>query len=421
LMFYPIGLFKKPKANFGMRLSTALQKLGPIYIKFGQTLSTRPDLIGQDIAWSLRELQDRLPPFDIAIVKQMIQEDFGVEIEQLFSHFEQIPVAAASISQVHKATLLSGKVVAVKILRPNIRKIYGSDLEQLHFLTLFIVKHLSRFKRLKLEEVINIFKETMLIELNLSLEAAAASEMAQNFAGDNSVYIPEIYWPLVSFNVMCNEWLCGKSIYDAEGLKAQNLDLKQIATKFAVMFFNQAYRDGFFHADLHPGNILISEEGNIILLDFGITGRLPEKDRFAIGEILLGFLNRDYKKIAEVHKRVGYIPASTNLALFAQSCRAACEPIVGLAIKDISIGRLLTHLFAITESFGMETQPQLLLLQKTMVVVEGIGQQLDPDINMWILAEPWIEKWAAKNLSPEAKLIKAAKKFISNILDKNRL
>ena len=252
-------------------------------------------------------------------------------------------------------------------------------------------------------------------ELNLMMEAAAASRFADNFAGDDSIYVPKIYWNLTSEEIITLEWIDGISIYDTKSLIKNKLNPEDIAAKIAVIFFNQAYRDGFFHADLHPGNILVKPNGQIALIDFGIIGILSEDDRLAIAELLYAFLKRDYKLVASVHHRIGYIPKNTNLELFAQSCRAIAEPIIGKQIKNISIGNLLAQLFKVTEEFGMETQPQLLLLQKTMVVVEGIGQSLDPEINMWQLAEPWIKKWAIKNLSLEAKLLRIAKKFINRI------
>ncbi len=415
-IIYPKKFFIHPKQTFGVRLTSFLKDLGPIYIKFGQTLSTRPDLIGQDVANHLKSLQDKLPAFDTEFVKVKIEENFGTQISQIFSNFDETPIAAASIAQVHKATLVSGEKVAVKILRPNITEKYNNDIIFLEFIAKFTTKFIKNSKRLKLHEVIAVFRESMNCELNLLMEAAAASRFADNFVGDDTIYIPKIYWDLTSADVITLEWIDGISIYDRKKLIKNGLNPEDIAAKIAVIFFNQAYRDGFFHADLHPGNILVKKNGQIALIDFGIIGILSEDDRLAIAELLYAFLKRDYKLVATVHHRIGYIPKNTNLELFAQSCRAIAEPIIGKQIKNISIGNLLAQLFKVTEEFGMETQPQLLLLQKTMVVVEGIGQSLDPEINMWQLAEPWIKKWAIKNLSPEAKLLRIAKKFINRII-----
>lgn len=418
LVFYPIGLFNTPKLSFGNRLTSFFEKLGPIYIKFGQTLSTRPDLVGAEVAKNLRYLQDSLPAFSSEMVHKIIDQSFGEPVEKLFESFDDQAVAAASISQVHKARLKTGELVAIKILRPGIHKKYNKDIKLLYFLARIAAKILPKMKRLRPIEVVDVFKETMKCELDLRLEAAAASQMADNFRSDFEVYIPQIYWNFTSEDIMTTEWIEGISIYDTQALISTELDPSEISRKIAVMFFNQAYRDGFFHADLHPGNILVMSDGTIALLDFGIMGRLAEKDRLGIAEILFAFLKRDYKLVAKVHHKVGYIPHNTNLELFAQSCRAVCEPIVGIPLKEISIGKLLAQLFKVTEDFGMETQPQLLLLQKTMVVVEGIGQSLDHEINMWQLAEPWIKKWAVKNISPEAKFLRIIKKIINELLEK---
>lgn len=416
LIFYPKSLFVAPSLSFGQRLAGMFQTLGPIYIKFGQTLSTRQDLIGQEIAQDLRYLQDKLPAFDIEIVKNQIENSFSRKISDLFLEFDEKPYAAASIAQVHKAKLKTGEIVAVKVLRPNIAAIYEKDIKFLDYTAELITFLLPKAKRLKLKEVISVFRQSMQMELDLQMEAAAASNIYDNFINDHSLYIPRIYWHITCREIMTLEWVEGVSIYEAQKIINYGLQPSEIAAKIAVIFFNQAFRDGFFHADLHPGNILVSKEGKIILLDFGIVGILSEGDKLAIAEILYGFLNRDYRLVAKVHKRAKYIPLNTNLDYFAQSCRAIAEPIMGLAIKDISIGKLLTQLFKVTQEYGMETQPQLLLLQKTMVVVEGIGQSLDNNVNMWQLAEPWIKKWAAKNLSPEAKLLRILKKITDEFL-----
>ncbi|BBJ32061.1 putative protein kinase UbiB [Rickettsia asiatica] len=438
LFFAPVSLIKKSREDYGKRLIDCLSNLGPVYIKFGQTLSTRADLVGAEIADYLRLLQDKLPPFESRVARKLIASLRGdIYVDEaisaskqkiatqsttarndalLFSYFDDTPIAAASISQVYKARLVTGEYVAVKILRPDIHTKYNRDIKLLYFLAKIISKF-SKAKRLKPIKVVDKFHETMKFELDLRLEAAAASELTDNMRNDINVIIPKIYWDLTSENILTTEWLDGTSIYDTSLLKEMGLEPAKISKDFAVMFFNQAYRDGFFHADLHAGNILVNKQGKIILLDFGIMGRLKEKDRLAVAESLFGFLKRDYKLVAKVHLRASYIPSNTDLDLFAQSCRAVTEPIVGTPTKNISIGKLLAHLFKITEDFGMEVQPELLLLQKTLIMVEGIGRQLDDNVNMWQLAEPWIKKWAAKNLSPEAKLLRLVKHYLEELYD----
>ncbi len=418
IIVHPIGIFRKSSEDFGLRLTNCLKELGPIYIKLGQTLSTRPDLVGSKVTNYLKLLQDKLPAFDSKIVRQILHISLQENINELFSQFDDVPIAAASIAQVHRATLKSGKLVAVKILRPEIHEIYRRDINFLYYITKLLTKLSRRFKRLKPLSIIEVLNSSMKLELDLRLEAAALSELADNFQNDGDVYIPKIYWQLTNDNILTTEWVDGISIYDLDQLVGYNIDLKIIAQKFATMFFNQVYRDGFFHADLHPGNILVRPNGNIALLDFGIMGRLADKDRLAIAESLLGFFTKNYRLVALVHLRAGYIPPSTNLDLFAQQCRAVTEPILDRGINNISIGKLLGQLFKITEDFGMEIQPQLLLLQKTIVVVEGVGQQLDPTINIWQLIEPWIKRWAAKNISPEAKLYRLLKNSVNDLLEK---
>jgi ubiquinone biosynthesis protein len=417
-IFYPVGFIRKPQNNFGIRLAECLKALGPIYIKFGQTLSTRPDLIGADISESLQSLQDKLLPFSGNIAREMIFKSFGQDVDELFSVFEDVPVAAASISQVHKAQLKSGEWVAIKILRPNIHKMYDKDVKLLYFLARLATRLIIKIKRLRPVAVIDVFNNTMKFELDLRLEAAAASELADNLKDDMNIYIPKIYWALTSEYILATEWVDGISIYDRSELVKHEIDLSLVAQRFVIMFFNQVYSDGFFHADLHPGNILVQTNSRIVLLDFGIMGRLSDKDRLSIAESLFGFLSRDYMRVARVHLKAGYIPENTDLNFFAQACRAVTEPITGLPIKDISIGKLLTQLFKITEDFGMEVQPQLILLQKTIVVVEGVGHQLNPELNMWLLIEPWVKKWAVKNLSPEAKILRIVKHLITEISEK---
>lgn len=411
----PFRHTKHKNKQLGKRLVDCLYDLGPIYVKFGQTLSTRPDIIGDEFADHLKNLQDSLPPFAFSKVRTIIESSFTKKLEEIFLKIDEKPIAAASVSQVHKGVLHNGDHVAIKVLRPEIHKQYSRDIKLLHFLakiSKYIVQDASRLKPF---EIVKSFENTMHQELDFMLEAASASEMRDNAKNDHDIVIPKVYWALTSHDILTTEWIDGISIYDKNSLQEAGLDIVNISAKIAVMFFGQAYRDGFFHADLHPGNIFVCKDGRIALVDFGIMGRLPEQDRLAVAEILHAFLKRDYLRVAQIHIDVGYVPANTDLTLFAQSCRAIGEPIVGMSSQEISVGKLLTQLFKMTKTFGMETQPQLLMIQKTTVVVEGIGRMLNPNMNLWKLAEPWIKKWAIKNISPEAKILRIAKRILCEI------
>jgi ubiquinone biosynthesis protein len=408
-LFYP---FRVESKDFGDALCASLQKLGPVYIKLGQTLSTRADIIGQ-IAEPLSRLQDRLSPFSSDIAVSIFRAECGKSIAEVFAHFEQNPIAAASIAQVHKATLLTGEKVAVKIMRPNIEVEYAKDIRFFYYIGRLLERRYPKFKPL---EIIDIFNSTMKQELDFRLEASSCSEMNDNFACDETVYIPKVYWGATSKRVLTTSWIDGVSIYDRSAVIELGLDPIALSQSAAVMFFNQSYRDGFFHADLHPGNVFAMPDGRIALVDFGIMGRLSEHDRLSVAEIVFGVIKRDYTAVAKTYLRAGYIPQNTDVVLFAQRCRAICEPIAGLALKDISLAKILEQLCGLTEEFGMHAQPQLILLQKSMVILEGIGISLNREINMWELVEPWIKKWAIKNITPEAKLLRLLKNFIETAL-----
>lgn len=395
---------RRDQRKFGKDLADIFQKLGPAYIKFGQMISSRPDIIGAEIAEGLSVLQDKLPPFSILEVEKTFQIDFSCDILSLYKEFNMTPVAAASIAQVHKAVTHEGQNVAVKILRPNIKRTIDRDMALFYFLATIMEKLFPASKRLKPRQIIKKFREELSFEVDLRFEAAAAVEMKENFQKRPDVVIPEIYWQLTSKNILTSQWIDGYSVNNKEAITELGFPPQEIAAKLAVCFFDQAYGDGFFHADMHPGNILITPDGKIALIDFGIMGRLDHKTRLYVAEILWGFLKRDYMRVAEVHFAAGYVKPDKSIAMFAQACRSIGEPIVGLPAKDISVGKLLLHLFEITKKFEMEVQPQLLLLQKTTMLVEGVGSILDPSVNMWQLAEPWIEEWAMYNLSVEAKI-----------------
>lgn len=416
-LFYPICLVYRNNQQYSDRLTNCLKELGPAYIKLGQTLSTRPDLIGSNMADSLKILQDKLPPFSTQEAKKIITACLKMEIDQVFSFFPKEVVVAASIAQVYKAQLVTGEEVAVKVLRPNVQAEYLENIETLHFIAKILLKFLPKVKRLKLVEVIDILRNSMVSELDMRIEAASYSEMLDNFISDRNTYIPKVYWEFTAEKVLTVEWIHGLPIRERQLIINQGTSLKDLSEKVVLMFFNQAYRDGFFHADLHHGNVLVLPDGKIGLVDFGIIGRLSEKDRIAVAEILYAFLERDYKKVAKIHLQAGYIPENTNLDLFSQYCRSIAEPIIGLSLKNLSLGKLLAQLFMITENFGMETQPQLLLLQKTMIVVEGISRDLNPDINIWELMKPWMKKWAAKNISIEARLFRSLSGILKQLVN----
>lgn len=409
-MLWILCSFNKDKR--GNRLVCVLQHLGPSFIKLGQTLSVRPDIVGSDIADKLSLLQDKLPPFNFNKVRKIIHKDFNDDIENLFSEFNEEAVAAASIAQVHKAITKEGDVVAVKILRPKIRKAFNRDLRLFyaiaHFLNLF-----PKLKRLKFVDAVDILYNSVRKELDLRMEAASASQLKENCCNDKGIYIPKVYWLLTSMNMLTIEWVNGIPINNKDELISSGHDLKEISEKLAISFFNQTYRDGFFHADIHPGNLFVNDNGDIVPVDFGIMGSLDRNTRIFVAEILKGFLEGNYKKVAEVHFNAGYVPANKSKEEFALACRAIGEPILGMPANKISIAKLLALLFKITEDFEMETQPQLLLLQKTMVLVEGVGQQLYPNVNMWQLAEPWIKSWARDNLSIKAGIKEVLRETIS--------
>lgn len=404
--------FQSGKGRKGERLAKALEDLGPSFIKLGQTLATRSDIIGEEIANDLAKLQDKLPVSENFFIEKEIEKEFGQPLSALFSKFDHKAIAAASIAEVFKATTTEGEVVAVKVLRHGIEEKFASDVQLFFWLAKIIEKRLPATKRLKLTEVVQTFARSVEIEMDLRLEAAAASELSDNLKNDQGVYIPKINWQRTSKRILTIEWIDGIPIHDTKKLINHGFDLKKICANFSILFFNQAYRDGFFHADMHPGNVLVDKKGNIVFIDFGIMGRLDHKTRIYIAEILYGFLKRDYLHVAKVHFRAGYVPKTQSLYEFAQACRSVGEPIVGLSANQISVAKLLGHLFQVTKAFDMETQPQLLLIQKTTVLVEGVGSKLDSDVNMWKLAEPWIEEWANKNIGFDAKIVDAAKDIL---------
>ena len=386
----------------GERLGAAFYALGPGFIKLGQALSTRPDLIGEAIATDLTKLQDRLAPFDGAKARQVIEAELGAPVHDLFSHFEDKAIAAASIAQVHRATTAEGRDVAVKVLRPGIEAAFAVDTELFFWLAGLAERLQPAWRRLRPVEIAATFAESVSREMDLRLEAAAASELRENLAGDHGFHVPQVDWRRTARRVMTLEHIDGIPIDEREALIAAGHDVDAVLEKAARAFFHQIFRDGFFHADLHPGNLFVDGNGDIVAVDFGIMGRLDSDTRRYLAEMLLGFLTGDYGRVARVHFKAGYVPADQSEASFTQACRSIGEPLLGRPLNEISLGLLLAQLFQVTEAFAMETQPQLLLLQKTMLLAEGVGRSLNPALNIWSLAEPLIEEWVADNLGPEA-------------------
>ncbi len=392
----------------GQRLALALQRLGPSFIKLGQALSTRPDVVGQDIADDLAELRDRLPPFSGALARETVSAELGRPIGELFSSFDESPVAAASIAQVHFAVTPEDKEVAVKVLRPGIEAAFARDLDLFLWLAEAAERLRPPLRRLRPVDTVRTIAETVDLEMDLRFEAAAASELAESSAVGSGFDVPAVDWQRTSRRVLTLERVPGIPIDDREALLAAGHDPDAIVAKLIQSFLAQAFRDGFFHADLHPGNLFVDAGGDIGAVDFGIMGRLDRKTRRYVAELLLAFLVADYRRAAEIHFEAGYVPATKSLDAFAQACRSIGEPILGRPVKEISMGRLLAQLFEVTRTFDMKTQPQLLLLQKTMVVAEGVGRSLSPETNMWELARPLLQECVAETLAPETRMRDAA-------------
>ena len=408
LLFYLLSfsLKKRDETDFNIdekeKLSNSLQSMGTTFIKLGQFLATRPDIIGEDLSKQLETLQDKLPPFLLSEAKNIIKKDLG---DQMFNSIINLsePVAAASIAQVHKAQIDDNgtiKDVAVKILRPQIKKIFNDEIDALMFFAYVIESLIKKTKRLKLVEVTFLLKQITNHEMDLRFEAAAANEYAENTKNDLGFKVPSIYWNFTSENVMTLDWIEGNSIRETEVLQSQNIDTNKIATDIIQHFLRHAVRDGFFHADMHQGNIFVDKNGQIIPIDFGIMGRLDKLNKRFLAEILYGFIQRDYKKVAEVHLAAGLVPKNVPVDELSQALRSIGEPIFGQTVKDISGGKLLKQLFDVTEKFNMQTQPQLLLLQKTMVVVEGVARKLNPNTNIWETSKPVLENWLKETKDP---------------------
>ncbi|MBJ6372106.1 2-polyprenylphenol 6-hydroxylase [Sedimentitalea arenosa] len=380
----------------------ALTALGPAYIKFGQVLSTRPDVVGQELADQLRVLQDKLPPFPVEVAKREVAKELGQPVDDMFSEFSA-PIAAASIAQVHKATLAStGEQVAVKVLRPGIERAFRKDVDAFYLAARIVDIFAPGARRLRPMEVIEHFDGVVRGELDLRLESSAASEFAANTKGDAGFQLPPIVWSLSARRVMTLGWADGVPLGDNAAIDAAGHDRRALSERVLKLFLLHALRDGYFHADMHQGNLKVAPNGDIIAYDFGIMGHIDEYTRRVYAEILFGFIRKDYKRVAEVHFEAGYVPADKDVDEFARALRAVGEPIFGMDATQISMGRLLSYLFEVTERFGMETRTELILLQRTMVVVEGVARSLDPRMNIWEVARPVVEDYIKKSIGPRA-------------------
>jgi ubiquinone biosynthesis protein len=412
LLVGPARAFRAGKSDAGARLSTALEKLGPAYIKLGQMLATRPDIVGAQMASALEHLQDRLPPFSDKAARAEITRAFGRPVESLFSSFGGA-LAAASIAQVHRAQTSDTPPVrvAVKILRPGVREDFARDLRALAFFARTAERFSAEARRLRLTAIVATLADSVALELDLRMEAAAASELYERTRGEVEFRVPHIDWTRTASSVLTSEWIDGIPLRDTAAIAAAGRDPKQVAVLVMRSFLTQALRDGFFHADMHPGNLFIDAQGRLAAVDFGIMGRLDAGMRRFMAGTLAGFLQRDYRRIAELHYEFAFVPPQHSIETFAQALRAIGEPIFGRSARDVSIARLLGQLFETTRRFDMRVQPQLVLLQKTMVVVEGVCRGLNPDFDIWDAARPVAERWVSENMGPEAALTRAGETF----------
>ncbi len=404
-------LIERPASRVAAnRLATALTRLGPSYVKLGQFLATRPDVVGAALARDLETLQDKMPPFPRAEAERAVEAALGRPLRELFASFGP-PVAAASIAQVHRAEIFADagrRAVAVKVLRPGVERRFKVDLDAFTFAARGAEQLAAETRRLRLVEVVETLKRSVAIEMDLRFEAAALSEMAENTRNDPDFRVPAVDWDRTARDVLTLEWIEATPLSDRARLEAKGFDLRRLARAVIQTFLRHALRDGFFHADMHPGNLFVDDAGDLVAVDFGIMGRLGPKERRFLAEILLGFITRDYHRTAEVHFEAGYVPPQHSVASFAQAIRAIGEPIHNRVAEDISMAKLFALLFEITGLFDMRTRPELLLLQKTMVVVEGVARALDPKLDMWSVAEPVVREWIERNLGPVGRIEDAA-------------
>ena len=402
----PWNWFRREKLTRGEALRKTLEELGPIFIKFGQALSTRPDIIPADIAEELCKLQDQVPPFPSDQALEIFAAAFKGSAFKVFAYFDPIPLASASMAQVHAATLKTGEDVVVKILRPNMYKIIEQDLSILKTIANLADRYWPESKRFKPKEIVAEFERTLIDELDLQREAANGAQLRRNFHNSPLLYIPEIYWDYVRENVLVMERIYGIPVADMVQLKEKGVNLKKLSIRGIEIFFTQVFRDCFFHADMHPGNIFVSplhpDDPQYLCVDFGIIGTLNEFDKRYLAENLMAFFNRDYRRIAQLHVESGWVARNTRVEDFESGIRTVCEPIFERPLKDISFALVVLKLFQVARRFHMEVQPQLVLLQKTLLAVEGLGRQLDPELDLWATAKPFLEKWLREQIGPGA-------------------
>jgi ubiquinone biosynthesis protein len=402
LYLLPWHWFRGEMPPRGERIRRSLEELGPMFVKFGQMLSTRRDLLPDDVAQELAKLQDRVPPFPGVEARAIVEKSLNKPVTELFERFDEQPHASASIAQVHLARLLSGQDVVVKVVRPGIHKTIARDIGLLYVVAELAERYWREGRRLRPREVVAEYEKTILDELDLLREAANASQLRRNFKDSQLLYVPEVYWPFCRRQVMVMERIYGTPISDVAELKRLGVDLKKLAERGVEIFFTQVFSHSFFHADMHPGNIFVSPEGRYIAVDFGIMGTLSPVDQRYLAENFVAFFKRDYRRVAELHVQSGWVPAGTRVEEFESAIRTVCEPIFERPLKDISFGQLLLRLFQTARRFHMEVQPQLVLLQKTLLNIEGLGRDLYPDLDLWQTAKPFLERWMSEQIGVRA-------------------
>ncbi len=415
LWLFPGFWFRDRSGERGQRLREALEELGPVFVKFGQALSTRPDLIPSDIATELTRLQDDVPPFPGELAKKVVEKSLEAPLSHHFERFDLEPLASASVAQVHCATLKDGSEVVVKVLRPGIEAVIDQDLALLYQIARLADRHWPQAKRLRPLEVVADYDKTVHDELDMMREGANASQLRSNFPDSEMIYVPKVYWEHSRREVLVMERIDGIPIRDIDAIRKAGVDLRKLAHNGVEIFFTQAFRDGFFHADMHPGNIFVSEDGQYRAVDFGIMGTLGESDKQYLAENLLAFFNRDYRAVAMAHLRAGWVPAATRVDEFEAAVRTVCEPIFARPISEISFGHLVVRLFQVARRFDMPVQPQLVLLQKTLLNIEGLGRQLYPQLDLWETAKPYLERWMRDQIGPRA-FIKTLRRELPAVL-----